>query len=377
MKMEHRIGALEANISRYFEKHASRCLIRAVAGALVIAGVVAIVLWMVTTSRMISIASFGVLGLLSLNVLFLMLVPSIKSRKQSYALILSAAKDPSLILQMSSGTVAVKVEGGKPHKLTPIETKAWQAFVVPFLYKEYSMTLSSQKDVVEDGLSRSEMIRLKEQRKALKEDEARIREDRLELAKKRQNISKLQERLLNEEKDLQVAREEIQLRAESLEQAEELVISRLSEIEVAEAQMQQMREDLNSQQNSGQSSAADEARLKRKEAELDALRASLQEDKLVVEQQKTELNQLKGEIIREGVDETIPDFLSPEDSLRQRERELEAQFRKLKEAASDLEARTQYVQEVEDSLVDRLNSMSEREAFIEQGEVDAGLRADI
>ena len=376
MKQGYRLENLDTNISKHFERHASRCLMRAVAGALVLAGALALVTFTLTNSRMISIVVFGVVGLLSLNVLFLMLVPSNKSRKQSHAMILAAAKDPERIADLRPGVIAVQTENGESHELNPVEKRAWQELVVPFLCKEHSKTLSAQKSVAGHILTRSEMLQLNEQRKTIKADEARIQEDRRQLATKRQDISALQERLVNEEQELQTAREEIQLRADSLQQAEELVISRLSEIEVAEAQMVQMREDLNSQQNAGQSSASDEARLKRKEAELDALRASLQEDKQVVEQQKTELNQLKGEMIREGCGDASPD-LSPEDSLRLREQELEAQFHKLKEATSDLEARSQYVQEVEDSLVDRLNSMSEREAFIEQGEVDAGLRADV
>ncbi len=376
MKLGHRLENLDTNIAKYFERHASRCLVRAVVCALVIAVILALVTFVLFNSRMISIIVFGVIGLLSLNVLFLMLVPSNKSRKQSHAMILAAAKDPERIADLRPGVIAVQTEDGESRELNPVEKRAWQELVVPFLCKEHSKTLSAQKSVAGHVLTRSEMLQLNEQRKTVKEEEARIQEDRRQLATKRQDISELQERLVNEEQELQAAREDVQLRADSLQQAEELVISRLSEIEVAEAQMVQMREDLNSQQNAGQSSASDEARLKRKEAELDALRASLQDDKQVVEQQKTELNQLKGEMIREGGGNSKPD-LSPEDSLRLREQELEAQFHKLKEATSDLEARSQYVQEVEDSLVDRLNSMSEREAFIEQGEVDAGLRADV
>ena len=375
MKQAYRLENLDTNIGKHFERNASRCLIRAVAFALFISIAVALVTFMLCGSRMISIFVFGGVGFVSLNILFLMLVPSRKRQKESHALIMAAAKNPERIEDIRPGVIAVQTEEGQTQELNSVERRAWQELVVPFLCKEHSKTLSDQKSVAGHVLTRSEMVQLKEQRESIKDDEARIQQDRVQLATKRKDISALQERLVEEEKELQNAREDVQLRSDSLQQAEDLVISRLSEIEVAEAQMEQMQENLNAQQSSGVSSASDLERLKRKEEELDALRSSLQEDKHVVELQKTELNQLKGELIREGGIDAASD-LSPEDSLRLREQEIEAQLQKLKDATNELETRSQYVQEVEDSLIDRLNSMSEREAFIEQGEVEAGVRID-
>ncbi|MFQ3225618.1 MAG: hypothetical protein ACI8Z5_001881 [Lentimonas sp.] len=376
MQMVYRLKNLDTNVGMYFERNASRCLIRAVVFSLILAAVLAFVTFWVSSSRMASISAFGFVGFLSLNVLFLKLVPSSKRQQQSYALIMAAAKNPERIEDLRPGVIAVRTERGQTHELNSVEKRAWQELVLPFLCKVHSKTMSDQKSVVGHVLTRSEMIQLNEQREAIKHDEARIQQDRLQLATKRKDISALQERLIDGERELQHAREDIQLRSESLGQAEDLVISRLSEIEVAEAQMEQMEENLNAQQSSGQLSSSDEARLKRKEDELDALRLGLQEDKHAVEMQKTELNQIKGELIRESGVDAGPD-LSPEDSLRLREQALKAQLCKLKEATTELETRSHYVQKVEDSLIDRLNSMSEREAFIEQGEVDAGLRVDV
>ncbi|CAA6678409.1 MULTISPECIES: hypothetical protein [unclassified Lentimonas] len=375
MKRGYRLENLDTNVGKHFERNASRCLIRAVAFSLLIAIVVAIVTFIIFDSRMASIFVFGGVGFVSLNMFFLILVPSSKSQKQSHALIMAAAKAPDRIEDIRPGVIAVQTEEGQTHTLSTVERQAWQELVVPFLCKQHSKTLADQKNMVGHVLSRSEMSNLHDQRKAIKDDEARIQQDRLQLARKRADISALQERLINDEKELQNAREDIQLRSDALLQAEDLVISRLSEIEVAEAQMEQMQENLSAQQGSGESSALDLERLKRKEQEIDALRLSLQEDKHVVELQKTELNQLKGELIRESDMGAAPD-LSPEDSLRIREQELESKLENLKAATSELETRSQYVQEVEDSLIDRLNSMSEREAFIEQGEVEAGVRTD-
>lgn len=47
-----------------------------------------------------------------------------------------------------------------------------------------------------------------------------------------------------------------------------------------------------------------------------------------------------------------------------------------KKAQQKLEERSQYVGEVENSLIDRLNQMSEREAHVEQSEINARLRMD-
>ena len=376
MKRGYRLENLDTNVGKHFERYASRCLIRAVAFSLLIALAVALVSFILFDRRMTSIFVFGGVGLVSLNILFLMLVPSSKSNKQSHALIMATAKAPERIEDIRPGVIAVQTDEGQTHELSAVERQVWQELVVPFLCKQHSRTLADQKSVVGHVLTRSEMVQLSEQRKAIKADEARIQQERLQLNTKRADISALQERLVSEEKELQNAREDIELRSDALQQAEDLVISRLSEIEVAEAQMEQMQENLNAHQRSGETSASDLERLKRKEEELDALRLSLEEDKHVVELQKTELNQLKGELIREGGIDAEPD-LSPDESLRLREQALESELQKLQAATKELESRSQYVQEVEDSLIDRLNSMSEREAFIEQGEVVAGVRVEV
>lgn len=65
-----------------------------------------------------------------------------------------------------------------------------------------------------------------------------------------------------------------------------------------------------------------------------------------------------------------------EAAFKKREKELEARCAEMEKEAKDFEERSQYVTNVEDSLVERLNDLSSREASIEQGEVNAGLRPD-
>lgn len=376
MKKTYCLESLDTNVTRHFDRNVSRSLIRALVSALVIATVLASLFFLFSGSLLGTICAFGIAAFLSLNVTFLKMVPSKAARKKSHMLIMAAAKDPERIDDSRPGIYAVQTDDGGVHDLNTIEQQVWRELVVPFLCKMHSRVLADQKRVAGHVLTKSEMRQLREQRETVKEDEARLKEDRLKLAAKRQDMATQQKRLAAEEKSLQRSRQEIEIQASSLQEAEDLMISRLSEIEVAEAQMAQLREDLDRKQQAGQSTEMNSDHLKRKEAEVEALRLSLEEDKHLVEMQKTELNQLKGELIRAGDTEEHTN-LTPEGSLRLREQELEAQLSSLKEANRELEARSQYVQNVEDSLIDRLNAMSEREAFIEQGEVDAGLRADV
>lgn len=376
MKTSYRLEDLDINVKRHFDRHVSRCLVRALVLSALAATVIALFAFLISYSQWMSISAFGVACFICLYITFHMIVPTQADCKQSRSIIMEAAKDPERINDIRPGACAVQTDNGQVHELSAVEQVAWKELVVPFLCKMHSKTLSDQKSVMGHVLSKSEMRELQRQLKAVKEDEVRMEKDRLQLDERRQGIIALQERLANEEKQLKQARQGIDQQAKSLEEAENLVISKLSEIEVAEAQMAQMRDDLESQQNVGQSNASDNDRLKRKEAELDALRLSLQEDKHLVEQQKTELNQLKGDLIR-GSDVAMPTDLSAEASLRARELELEAQLSQLETATMELETRSQYVQDVEESLIERMNTMSEREACLEQGEVNAGLREDV
>lgn len=65
-----------------------------------------------------------------------------------------------------------------------------------------------------------------------------------------------------------------------------------------------------------------------------------------------------------------------EAAFKKREAEIEERARAVEKEAKDLEERSEYVSNVEDSLVERLNELTTREASIEQGEVNAGLRKD-
>ena len=377
MSRQDSIEKLASNIERYFERHASRCLVRALAITLVCAGSIAGLSHYFVSSQFTTIVAFGVSSFISLNAAFIFFVPSTRRRKEAQQLILMAAADPSAIENVSPGVIALRGLNGDVRELNKVEQQAWKELVVPFHCSMHSTSLSEGRITGERALTRSEIRQFKEQRKELAATEARMREDREALEIQRGEIASLQQSLSAEQESLERARNEVQERSDSLQDAENMVITRLSEIEIAEAEMEQMRENISVEQAAASSKADPEyaARLKAKEVELEALRRSLDEDKFMVEQQKTELNQLKGELIRSTDSEDAPG-LTADQSLAIREQALAEQLKKLQEATSELEERTQYVNEVEDSLGDRLNAISEREAFVEQGEINAGLRED-
>ncbi|MGB0258877.1 MAG: hypothetical protein ACPGES_09515 [Coraliomargarita sp.] len=354
MISEEKLESLDTKLAKYFERHASQCLVRALLACLAVSTFTAAITFFASNNKTLAIIVFGGCAVLSLNASFIFFVPSSKRRNESRKVMLSAAKDPSLIDDLKPGVIAVRMLSGETRQFKAIEAKIWKELVVPYLCKIHSSTVAEQKAETGRVMTKSEIRQLNEQREAL--EEAQIR-------------------LAQGEESLNAAKKDIELQAKSLQDAEELVISRLSEIEVAEAEMAQMRDDLNAAQLGSTSNSEQDERLQRKEAELDALRTSLEEDKKAVETQKTELNQLKGDLIRGQQPHDGPQ-VETNQSIAQRERELESQMRQLKEAQQKLEERSQYVDEVENSLIDRLNQMSEREAHVEQSEINAGLRMD-
>ena len=64
------------------------------------------------------------------------------------------------------------------------------------------------------------------------------------------------------------------------------------------------------------------------------------------------------------------------DNLQAREAALEARQRKSEEEAVALEKRASFVTDSENSLIERLDALTQREADVEQSEINAGLRRD-
>lgn len=377
MPRQDSIEKLNTNIERYFERHASRCLLRALIITVAASASIAALCFLILGSQMMAIVAFGFSSFVSLNAAFIFFVPSTKRRSEARQVILRAAADPRMIDEVRPGAISLRGSNGESRELNRVEQQVWKELVVPFHCSMHTSSMGANRVNGERALTASEIRDFKAQRREFDEAKATMRSERDALDRQRFDLETLHRRLTSEQDALERARGDVQERSDALQTAEDMVISRLSEIEVAETEMAQMRENLAVEQAAASTNVDPEyeARLKAKELELEALRRSLNEDKCMVEQQKTELNQLKGDLIRTSDSEDAPG-LTTDQSLAIREQALAEQLRKLKEATDELEARTQYVNEVEDSLVDRLNQISEREAFVEQGEINAGLRED-
>lgn len=373
------LSKLDNKIESYLEAYAERCLTRALVFAVCGAMLIGCLVYWLTSHLPVAISLFGLLGLVGLHIGFMFFVPSAKSRKDSKRLLLEGATNPSVIANVKPGMVHFRDESGGAQVLNRIELRVWQEMVVPYLCQQHSSSLSQRGASKGRVLTASEMRYYEEERARFEREQSQLQAEVADLEAQRETILRMQQSLSEDEQALEAAKHDLQDRSDTLVAAEDMVIARLSEIEVAEAEMEQLREDLQFSQAQAASDAQageatiDRVALKAKEAELEALRQSLIEDKQVVEQQKTELNQLKGELI-EAADRDSSGGQEPVSNLRIRETQLEAKFRELEQARTELEKRTRYVSEVENSLVDRLNSLSEREASIEQNEINAGLR---
>ncbi|MEN8662983.1 MAG: hypothetical protein ACN4GF_00420 [Lentimonas sp.] len=104
--------------------------------------------------------------------------------------------------------------------------------------------------------------------------------------------------------------------------------------------------------------------LNKKGQELQLLQSNLEEDKRIVEQQKTDLSTLKVEFLQQAT-------TSPSAAGESSDHTQQANLRE-----SDLTDRGAYIQQVEEDLIAKLHALSEREAYVEQSEISVGLRPD-
>jgi hypothetical protein len=91
------------------------------------------------------------------------------------------------------------------------------------------------------------------------------------------------------------------------------------------------------------------------------------------EGQAAELDARSGDLDDEALEKAKKE---QEEKIAAREREIAELRKALEDERADLEERSAYVTTVEESLVDRLNELTSREAEIEQGEINAGIRSE-
>lgn len=361
------IAELENSIDRFFRIYSAR----RVALATLVLGFASIgMAWLVyalTTSTIFSILAFGLVGLVSVNVALVVIIPPKAHLKKSMQLLLGAANDRSRIQSIERHKVTLLDKSGKSHQLKGAELEAWESIVLTGFIKN-GIDPAQPEEKRERKFTASERRYIEEQKKLMLEREKTMAEEK--------------KRIDNEKARINSEREELKRRDQELQQAEEVAINRLSEVEIVQAELEQMRDNLDSRAETvdGSRNLADskllqerEAVLKAKEAELVALKKKLLEDQQIVQSQKTDLNQLKGELLRASEPDEAQSTLQDKGS---REQMLEDKLRKLEEDNRKLEERSRQVEEVENSLIDRLNKLSEREASVEQIEINSGLRVD-
>lgn len=119
------------------------------------------------------------------------------------------------------------------------------------------------------------------------------------------------------------------------------------------------------------------------EKRIEQERRRMQDQYLKIEEKMAELSEAEGRAAalqakeREQTEENLERSKQEREAkIAAREKEI-AELREALEAErADLQERAAYVETVEESLVDRLNELSSREAEIEQGEINAGIRKD-
>lgn len=356
---------LEDLIDQFFRSYALKRLILALLLSGVLCFGVAILIYALTLSPLWCGLAFALIGFLSLNLAVIYILPTAKQLKDSKALLFGAVRDRSRIHAYQAGRVTLLDAAGKAHTLHGPERRAWEMHILPMLFKNETVADAPEAKPKREYTA-SERRYIEDQRKAIKEREQALKDE--------------QKRIVQEKDRLSEEREELLHREEKMQEAEEIVIKRLSEIEVVQAELDQMRESLDHKAKSQDGSMPQhlsrewqdrEAAFKTKEEQLHQLMQQLEVDQKIVMQQKTDFSLLHGQ---------LPE---PEDKDRAAGKSSESDASALEDRSSLLEAerkrleeRSRYIEEIENSLIERLNELTEREAAIEQSEINSGLRED-
>ena len=315
-------------------------------------------------SALLAILACFVTGFVLTNVCFLLIVPPSRELEATKEMICAAVQDPSRIVAYSKQNVQLKDDKGRVHTLKGRDMVIWSGQVVPHLIAGQTEGGTKASKKTPRKLTASERKYIEERRKEVLEMEKSIAEDR---------------------KRIEADRKELEARTAHLNEAEEVVISRLYKVEEAEAELEQLkiaaseRAEADAAALDPEVAKAREAELQTKEAELAAMRARLAEDRKSLDQQKSEMEQLTESTSREPARagaKAETEGGDPAQSIEAREAALEARLKELEAAAQDIEERAMYVTESENSLIERLDELSHREATIEQSEIDAGTRED-
>ncbi len=352
MPRKKAITDLETRIDHFYEVHsAKRVTLAAFLVGIVSIGV-AWVTYYFTLNAFLVIGAFAGSSLLAVNVAMFGIVPPTMRLADSKAFILGALKEPLRIKSVGKKRVQLQDSKGRVRTLNGFERVLWKTIVTPYFIEMNSGAgITPSGKPAETGLTNSE-------KKVLEKRQA-------ELWAKEKELSA-------EGEKLRLERENLVARGRELKKAENLHLDRMSRVELAEAELAKLRVDVErsaAENKNAEVAAADaqlvkekEDALKVKEEELESFKLRLVEDREQMEAQQAKLERMQGALLREQA-------ASGGSAATGKERDLE-------ERAIELDERMRYVADVENDLIERLNQLSEREASVEQTEVEAGLRHD-
>ncbi|MGJ8650957.1 MAG: hypothetical protein ACSHX4_11405 [Opitutaceae bacterium] len=345
------LADLEKQIALYFDTYSAK----RVALATLVVGIVSFGLsvgvYALSLNTLVSIGAFFVGSLIAANFAFIFIVPPTNVLKASRELIIDAIKDPRRIKEATPKKVVLLNRRKHARVLSSLELSVWQAIIVPyFMHAQGSGTPVASTEKTPRKMTASERKYVDERRK---------------------EILEMEEQLKAERDRLEADQKEHEKNAAELKQAEDLVLERLSQMETAEAEIEQLREDVKyaapaSDESLVKAMKEKEEGLHQKESELESLRQRLEQDRQSVAIREKEMH---GHPNSPSEDTMGGKTDSEIHSLEKRIKELEAQ-------SGDLDSRSKYVTEAENSLIERLHELSVREASLEQKEINAGIRED-
>jgi hypothetical protein len=358
MTKKTKIAELEDSISRFYERYSARRLVLATVVVAVGSLLASWLIYIGLQSGLYAAIAFLLFGFIGINVAFLTVVPPASQLKQAKGLILAAIKDPERIKSYDMKKVQLLDGQGKVHQLGARELGVWTSLVVPYLITEPRAGKGVQE---------------RPQRKLTASERKYIEQRRKEVLEMEKNIE-------NERAKLEKDRRELEVRSADLKEAEDLVIARLTGVEQAEAEIEQLkivaaeRADVDAVAYDARAAELKAAELKAKEAELVELKERLARDRHNFESQKLELQQLQQTVMSSPFADS--EEAAADQSIEAREAALLERQKQLEAEAAELEMRSSFVADSENLLIERLDALTEREAHIEQSEIDAGLRQD-
>ena len=289
-------------------------------------------IWTILASLVIAAATcFGVI---------LRIFPTKADYESRFALMLRAVEDPAVIEHSALNKVKLK-DKQKVVTLEPIFLDVWTAVIAPYLFTNHSNTL-----------------------KEIRSNSEKLKRENLE---KKSAVEAQIAELRAQKNELNNRMKKLQSRENQIQSAESSIINRFAELEKTQRDLQTMKAEL--EHSSSQASESKERlqKLAEKEAAIAEMEAQLAEDRAIVATQKSELNQLKGELLASA---------EPGNQSSVDDSDLKKKIAELESAQADLEERSAYIETVENQLIEQLHALTEREAMLEQKEINAGVRSD-